>query len=68
MKCFQMVFTLPEGMEKALDKVIKLCWIIWWITVTSGASSKDLIIILLNPTNQNCISPVTLNNTDHQVA
>lgn len=65
MKCFQMVFTVPEGMEKALDKVIKLCRIIWWIAMTSRVSSKVLIIIIVDPTNQNFISPITLNNTDH---
>lgn len=63
MKCFQMVFTVPEGMEKALDKVNKSCRIIWWIEMTSRVSSKVLIIIILDPTNQNSISPTTLNNT-----
>ena len=53
MKCFQMVFTLPKGMEKALYNGIKLCRIIWWIIVTSRVSFKVLIIITLDPTNQN---------------
>lgn len=52
MKRFQMVFTLPEGMEKASYEGIKLCRIIWWIAMTSRVSSKVLIIIMLDPTDQ----------------
>ena len=65
MKYFQMVFTVPEGMEKALYKVIKLCRIIWWIAMTCRVSSNVLIIIRVDPPNQNFISPITLSNTDH---
>lgn len=59
MKCFQMVFTLPEGMEKVLYKIVKLYRNIWWIIMTMRASSNILIITMVDPTNRNFISPWT---------